>query len=69
MTEPNPNKGKRLLALEREVRLLRRAIPDAVKFQVQCALQTATVSRLLGENAALRRNIEALKGRIRELSK
>lgn len=66
MTAPTPNKSKRLSAVERELRLLRRALPDAVKLSVQCALQAATVSRLLGENTAFRSNEAAMRKRIAE---
>lgn len=64
VTAPMPAKGKRLLAVERELRLLRKALPEAVKLSVQCALQAATLSRLLGENTALRRNEVAMRKRI-----
>lgn len=63
MTTPTLIKGRRLLALEREVRLLRRDIAEALKLRVQNALLVATNSRLIGENDALRRSLATVLAR------
>jgi len=45
---------KRLQALEREVRLMRKDFADVIKVKVQNALMAATINRLIGENDRLR---------------
>jgi hypothetical protein len=64
MTRPIESKHQRLLAIERELRLLRQALPDAVTLRVANALLTATLARVIGENDALRRNVETLRHRL-----
>ena len=56
-------KQRRLLNIERDIRWLKQHFDEALKLRAQNALMMATVSRLLGENDALRRNVEALKTR------
>lgn len=67
MTKPITSKHQRLLAIEREVRLLREAMPDAIKLRVDNALLVAMNLRLIGENDALRRNVKALEAHIESL--
>jgi len=72
MTKPVANKHQRLLKIERELRLLRESVPEVLALKALTAQQAATITRLIGENDALRRNriamaqeIEALKVRPR----
>ena len=62
-----PVKQRRLLAIEREIRLLRKAMPDAMQLKVDNGILIAANRRLLGEIAVRDRNAEILKAHLSRL--
>lgn len=67
MTKPVTSKHQRLLAIERRLAKIESLLPEAVKLRVDNALLASTVTRLIGENDALKRNVAALEGHIQNL--
>jgi hypothetical protein len=70
VTPPLSDKSRRLHAIERQLAALVKRFDaervETLRVRVDYALQTATVSRLMGENDALRRNEALLRKRIAE---
>jgi hypothetical protein len=67
MTKPVLDKHQRLLAIERQLRCIREELPEVLALKALTAQQAATITRLIGENEALRRNRTTLVQEIDQL--